>query len=128
VESRYQRETNEVVVDQTVHITDVLPVTIAKTGVARADYHYYLAPWETVCIVDSNATSAFTVYLPPVAEMKGKVVCVTSVAGDENVTVDDLADDSSDWPKTLTLGSALDRVALYSDGIRWFVICDQISG
>lgn len=118
MESRLARQTGEVVIDQTAHITDVLPTTNAKDGSTRSSYHYEMAPWETTVIVASNSTSAFTVYLPPVSEAIGKVYTVAIVTANNTVTVDDLAGDSEDF-ETATLDTAHDRVAYYSNGTYW---------
>jgi len=124
MESRLARETAEVVVDQVLHLTDVLPAIIAKTGVARADYDYYLAPWETTVIVDTNTTSAFVIYLPPVAEAKGKIYTIAIIGYSYDVTIDHLASDTEDFTSDIMTAN-YDRAALYSDGIHWYWLANQ---
>ncbi len=119
METRYQRETNEVVLDQVVHLTDALPATNAHDGSTRSSYHYELAVWETTAII-SSAANAFTLYLPPVEEAKGKIyTAVLVVYGAAAVTVDDIAGDSEDM-ETASLDANYDRVAYYSNGTCWF--------
>jgi len=123
VEPRIAREQQELVRDETIHLTDALPTTNAKDSSTRSSYHYTLAVWETTVIVTS-AANAFTVFLPPVVEAKGKIYCITLVTyGAAAVAVNDLADDSEDFP-TISLNASYDRVALYSDGNHWWPICD----
>jgi len=129
VQSRAAREMQDTVVDETVHLTDSLPTTNAKDGTTRASYAYELAPWETTVIIDSNAVSAFTVYLPPVGEAKGKIYCITLVAYTNAVTVTHLDTDSEDFHggSTISLNANYDRVALYSDGTHWWTLVDLFS-
>ena len=119
MESRMARQLQDVVVDETTHLTDVLPTTNAKDGSTRSSYGYNMAPWETTVVVDSNTTSAFTVYLPPVAEGKGKIYTISITDPSYAVTVEDLGDDSVDF-ENATLDAAYDRVAYYSDGLYWY--------
>lgn len=127
MEARLTRQTQELVRDETIHLTDVLPLTNAHDGSTRSSYHYELAVWETTCII-STAANAFTVYLPPVSETKGKIYCITLVAIDATVTIDDNeGGDSEDFNggSACTLDGAYDRMAFYSDGTHWWTVSDM---
>lgn len=129
MEARLARQTQELVRDETIHLTDALPATNAHDGSDRSSYHYELAVWETTCII-STAANAFTVYMPPVSEAKGKIYCITMVASDQTVTVDDNeGGDSEDFGggSAISLNAAYDRVALYSDGSHWFTVSDMFT-
>jgi len=127
VETRYARETAEVVVEQITHITDVLPTTDGLTGEDRSDYDYYMAPWETTVIIDSAAND-FDVVLPPVAEAKGRLYTVAIITyGSDAVAVIDYKDDSEDFPATIALDANYDRVLMYSDGIHWWIVKDMFT-
>ena len=121
MESRLQRETNEVVVDRTAFINDVLPTTNGYDGEARVSNAYYMAPSETCVIINpSSSTNAYTVYLPPVAEARGKIYTLAiPVRASEVITVEDRADDSADF-ENASLDVSNDRVAYYSSGTHWF--------
>ena len=123
MESRYQRETNEVVVDRTAFVNDVLPTTYGYDGVARVSNAYYMAPFETCVIINpSSSTNAYTVYLPPVAEARGKIYTLAiPVRASEVITVEDRADDSADF-ENFSLDASNDRVAYYSTGTHWIKI------
>jgi len=127
VETRYARETAELVVEQITHITDALPTTDGLTGATRASYHYYMAPWETTVIVDS-AANAFNVNLPPVQEAKGRIYTVAIITyAAAAVAVIDYKDDSEDFPATISLNANYDRVCMYSDGIHWWILVDMFT-
>jgi len=67
-------------------------------------------------------TGPFTVYLPPVAEAKGRfysIVCRNADAVN-TITVAD-KDDSECWPGDITLNGKCDKLLAYSDGLCWFV-------
>ena len=119
MESRLAREMADVVVAKTIHITDVLPLTNAKDGSTRSSYHYEMAPWETAVIVDTNTTSAFTIYLPPVAEAAGKIYTIAIIGYSYDVTIDDIDGDTEDFTSDIMTAN-YDRAALYSDGIHWY--------
>lgn len=127
MESRLARQTQELVRDETIHLTDALPTTNAHDGSTRSTYHYELAVWETTVII-STAATVFTVYLPPVSEAKGKIYCITLVAIDQVVTIDDNeGGDSEDFNggSAATLDGAYDRMAFYSDGSHWWTVSDM---
>ena len=123
METRYQRETNEVVVDRTAYINDVLPTTNGYDGETRTSNGYYMAPSETCVIVNpSSSTNAYTVYLPPVAEARGKIYALAiPVRASEVITVEDRADDSADF-ENASLDVSNDRVAYFSTGTHWIKI------
>ena len=70
----------------------------------------------------SFVTPAFTVYLPPVSEAKGRIYSIVARDADaiHTITVADL-DDSECWPGDITLNGKCDSVLAYSDGLKWFV-------
>ena len=123
MESRYQRETNEVQRDSVVHLTDALPTTNAKDGSTRSSYGYNLAVWETMVFIASSANS-FTIYLPEVAEAKGKFYSIHLVtANSKTITMEDLASGSMDWAAVAdTLTADADRLLYYSDGYSWWLV------
>lgn len=122
MESRLQREHNEVMLDQVVHMTDALPTTNGLDGETRVDYDYYMAPYDTTIII-SSVSNAFDVILPPVSEARGKIYCITLVAYVATaVGVIDYKDDSEDYPATISLAANYDRVTMYSDGSHWWIL------
>jgi hypothetical protein len=71
-------------------------------------------------------SGAITVYLPPVAEAKGRfysIICRNADAAN-TVTIADL-DDSECWPADIVMDGKCDRVLLYSDGLAWFAWGNQ---
>lgn len=84
---------------------------------------YYMTTRDYVVRPAADGVSgAFTVYLPPVAEAKGRfysIVCRNADAVN-TITVADL-DDSECWAGDVTLNSKCDRVLAYSDGLCWFM-------
>jgi len=68
-------------------------------------------------------TGAFTVYLPPVSEAKGRIYSIVCRNADTSnkITVADL-DDSECWAGDVTLNGKCDRVLFYSDGLSWHAI------
>ena len=122
MESRLSRQVNETVVDQTTHVTDVLPVNSGYNDVVRTSAGYYMGPWETNIVIDaSTSDDDYIIYLPPVGEAKGKVYTISlPVRSAEDIDISDRSD-SEDF-ETFTLDAAHDRVAYYSNGMYWFKI------
>ena len=69
----------------------------------------------------------FAVTLPNVAEAAGCLISVALVTlgDDETVTLQD-QDESYDW-NDLTLDAEDDGVLLFSDGHKWWIICNDIA-
>jgi len=80
----------------------------------------YLTVEEQVAYCDSTA-GAFTVYLPPVVEAKGKIYVVGLLVDNGDLTIADL-NDSRDWEGDYTLDDALEYKVFYSDGEKWHLI------
>ena len=120
-ESRYQRETNEAVVDQDTYISDILPTTNGYDGETRTSSGYYMAPYETNIVINpSDSDNDYIIYLPPVSEARGKIYTISlPVRASEDIDVEDRADDSADF-ETTQLDASGDRVAYYSNGTYWF--------
>ena len=94
----------------------------ARTGTYEDDT---LEVFEQICLIDTEtAAGTFTCYLPPVGEAKGKFYSINLVADDGNVTIAD-QDDSYDW-SDLTMATAVDGVLLFSDGMKWWVVVNDI--
>src|SRR4030042_3649025 len=80
---------------------------------------YYMSTYDYVVRPAADGDSgAFTVYLPPVAEAKGRfysIVCRNADATN-TITVAD-KDDSECWAGDITLNGKCARVLLYRDGL-----------
>ena len=84
-----------------------------------------LKTYETV-VRATQLTASIAVTLPPVAKMAGKFVsCQVVDANSEALTLQD-ADDSQDWTD-LTLDADNDGALLFSDGIKWWVVTNDIA-
>ena len=61
-----------------------------------------------------------SIYLPPVADAKGRLYSIIARNADavNTITVKDL-DDSECWPGDIVLNGKCDRCLLYSDGLAW---------
>jgi hypothetical protein len=79
---------------------------------------------EVVTVADA---ADFAITLPNVSEAAGCLISIALVTlgDDEVVTVQD-QDESYDW-SDLTLDALNDGVLLYSDGHKWWVICNDIA-
>jgi hypothetical protein len=96
-------------------------VIVDKYVNPAADYYMTTRDYVVRPTADGDS-GAFTVYLPPVAEAKGRfysIVCRNADAVN-TITVADL-DDSECWAGDVTLDGKCDRVLAYSDGLCWFV-------
>lgn len=96
-------------------------VIVDKYVNPAADYYMTTRDYVVRPAADGDS-GAFTVYLPPVAEAKGRfysIVCRNADAVN-TITVADL-DDSECWAGDVTLNGKCDRVLAYSDGLCWFV-------
>lgn len=86
-----------------------------------------LEVFEQVLLIDTDTTDGtFTVTLPPVSEAAGKFYSITLIDAGGTVTIQD-QDDSYDWTDIDDMDADDDAVLLYSDGLRWFEICDYIA-
>lgn len=84
-----------------------------------------LKPYEQV-VRAAQLTASFAVTLAPVSTMRGKFVSVHVVnANSQALTLQD-ANDSQDWTDR-TLDANNDGILLYSDGIKWWVVCNDIA-
>ena len=96
-------------------------VIVDKYVNPAADYYMTTRDYVVRPAADGDS-GAFTIYLPPVAEAKGRfysIVCRNADAVN-TITVADL-DDSECWAGDVTLNGKCDRVLAYSDGLCWFV-------
>ena len=83
--------------------------------------------FEQVVLIDTDTVDGtFTVTLPPVAEAAGKMYSITLIDAGGTVTIQD-QDDSYDWNDIDDMDADDDAELLYSDGLRWFEICDYIA-
>jgi len=83
--------------------------------------------FEQVVLIDTNTVDGtFTVTLPPVAEAAGKFYSISLMDAAGAVTIQD-QDDSTDWSNITTMDADDDAVLLYSDGLRWFVVDNEIA-
>ena len=77
-------------------------------------------------VVEATATAAWAITLPPVSECAGQVYTIhAEISSSGAVTVQD-QNDSIDWTDRL-LDADLDGVCLFSDGRKWWVICNDVS-
>jgi len=104
--------------EREINLSTFLEVTEAVT----------LTPRDQVVHVITEANQAdFSVTLAPVAECAGLFVSVALVTlGDNEVVTLQDQDDSYDWAD-LTLDALNDGVLLHCDGIKWWVICNDIA-
>lgn len=88
----------------------------------------YLKAYETVVRATANtASDDYTLYLPPVVEAAGKFYAIHgTIANSKTITLADL-DDSDDWDGDYTIDADNDGILLYSDGVRWWDVSNQIS-
>lgn len=95
------------------------------TGAGDADAQT-LYPYQQVVEVDSTL-GTLTLSLPNVADARGRLYSITALKGaTKTVTVQD-QDESYDWAGDISLDADDDRVLLYSDGKRWWVLCDMFT-
>lgn len=75
----------------------------------------------------NTATDNYSITLPPVAEAVGIIISIhaTSIANSKAVTVQD-QDDSQDW-SDLTIDVTADGVLLFSDGLKWWQLTNDIA-
>ena len=86
-----------------------------------------LEVWEQVVQVDTDTTDGtFTLTLPPVAEAAGKIYSITLIDAAGAVTVQD-QDDSLDWTNFTDLDADNDGILLYSDGLKWWTLLDDVA-
>ena len=93
------------------------------------DSAYYMSAEDLVIRATANtASDDYTLYLPPVVEAAGKFYAVHgTIANSKTITLADL-DDSDDFDGDYTIDADNDGILLYSDGIRWWDVSNQISG
>lgn len=102
-------------IDDTIATDHLKMVTAATT----------LKTYETV-VRASQLAASFAVTLAPVSKMRGKFVSVQVVnANSQAMTLQD-ANDSQDWTD-LTLDANNDGVLLFSDGLKWWVVTNDIA-
>ena len=82
-----------------------------------------LEVYEQLAICDST-DGAMTLTLPPVGEAKGKFYSIIFETDNGDLTVAD-QDDSYDWDD-LTMTAAVDGALLFSDGMKWWVVVNDI--
>lgn len=100
------------------HVNNVEYVTAAKT----------LALDERVVRATANtATDNYSITLPPVAQAAGLFFAVHATIADSKVITLQDQDDSDDWDGDYTLDADNDGILLFSDGIRWWDISNQIA-
>jgi len=70
-------------------------------------------------------SGAILLFLPPVAEAKGRFYSIITREADaiNTVTIKDL-DDSECWDGDVTLNGKCDKVLFYSDGLAW-IVCNS---
>ena len=84
--------------------------------------------FEQVVLIDTDTVDGtFTVTLPPVAEAAGKIYTITLIDAAGAVTIQD-QDDSNDWTSITDLDADNDGVVLFSDGLKWWVLLDDVAG
>jgi hypothetical protein len=87
-----------------------------------------LKPYEKFVEVDTTA-GAFTLKMPPVAECAGKTysIMITGGATTACTLAPYASGDSYDWTGDFTIDASLDRILLFSDGRKWWVLENLIS-
>lgn len=97
--------------------------------IAAADYSMTLRD-RIVHIYASGATSAaaYAITLPNVGEAAGQVFAFTTVEdlSTYNVTLQD-QDESMDWVDVLLLGVNSETLLLFSDGLKWHILSENVS-
>ena len=80
-------------------------------------YDYVVRPTAT------PGTGAIVIYLPPVAEAKGRFYSIIARQADavNTITVADL-DDSECWGGDIVLNGKCDQLLMYSDGLAWISV------
>ena len=86
-----------------------------------------LEVFEQICLIDTDtADGTFTVTLPPVGEAKGKFYSIILVDAGGAVTVQD-QDDSYGWANITAIDADEDGVLLFSDGMKWWLVVNDIA-
>lgn len=86
-----------------------------------------LTPYQRrVRCLANTATDSYTVTLPPASEAAGLIITIRAVIANSKAVTVAHAGDSQGW-SNLTLGTDGDHVALYCDGISWYVIFNGIA-
>lgn len=84
---------------------------------------YEMRTWDYVMRPSADGdTGAYTIWLPPVAEARGRwysIICRNADAIN-TITIAD-RNDSECWPGDIVLNGKCDRALLYSDGLAWLV-------
>jgi DNA-directed RNA polymerase len=118
-----QRTQARALADQVLDkVTEIVQATTAETSQS-------LDVNEQVVVVTTLADGAdFTVYLPSVIAARGRIYTIRlgTLGDDETVTVADL-DDSIDWSDIDDIDAVNDGVVLYSDGMKWHVLLDDVA-
>ncbi len=84
-----------------------------------------LESYETLVIVDNDASYTQQIYLCPVSEGKGKLVVIEVPDTGGHVTVSD-QDDSVDWTDQVSTADD-DFLVLYGTGRRWAVLAKDMT-
>lgn len=84
---------------------------------------YHMRSYDYVVRATANtATDSYTVYLPPVADAKGRFYSiVASIANSKTITVTHHSDSES-WTANASLTVTGHKVLAYSDGMTWHII------
>ncbi len=86
----------------------------------------YLAPYETLVIIDNDASYTQNVYLPPVGESRGVIITMLCPDVGGGVNIYDRDDSSQDWSDTAF--DADDEYAVFfCDGKGWKTLATDIS-
>jgi len=97
--------------------------------IAAADYSMTLRD-RIVHIYTSNASvqAAYAITLPNVGEAAGQVFAFTTREdlSSYNVTLQD-QDESKDWADILLLGVNSETLLLFSDGLKWHILSENVS-
>lgn len=111
-----------------VHADQALPKIVFIDSNDVTSSAVYLASYEQIVKALANTASGdYTLYLPPIAEMDGKIVTIdATIANSKTITLADL-DDSDDWGGDYTLDADNDRIMLYAAAGHWYVPDNQIA-
>lgn len=83
---------------------------------------YQMTTRDYVVRPDATRTGPITIYLPPVADAKGRFysILVRSANTTDTVTIAD-KDDSEEWARDIVLNDDGQALLLYSDGLKWML-------
>ncbi len=81
-------------------------------------------------IYAESAAAAFAIKLPNVSEAIGSIISIYFIgSGTDSVTITDFSNESEDATtlEALDLNAVDDGVVLMSNGLKWLIICNDIS-